>query len=176
MHNITQLTLLHLLSPHSTPSKQDPTQTPACSEHHEAHASLLSNPLPCKLPDIFTHNCAGDLQWQLYDLMGHRNEWWVPGKLVELRQRLEPYWRVSHQSHASVASHSAAVLPHPHNRLCHVHLWPHLDAQSSLENRKRKTCLCYLCCWLCCAIICNSMCPSRLTTQGNKNRTAHDTL
>lgn len=38
---------------------------------------------------------AGDLQWQLYDLLGHRNEWWVPGKLVDLRQRLESYWRVS---------------------------------------------------------------------------------
>ena len=38
---------------------------------------------------------AGDLQWQLYDMLKNRNEWWVPGKLVELRQRLEPYWRVS---------------------------------------------------------------------------------
>ncbi|KAA6428767.1 MAG: carbohydrate-binding module family 45 protein [Trebouxia sp. A1-2] len=35
----------------------------------------------------------GDLQWQLYDMLNNRNEWWVPGKLVELRQRLEPYWR-----------------------------------------------------------------------------------
>ena len=39
---------------------------------------------------------TGDLQWQLYDMLKNRNEWWVPGKLVELRQRLEPYWRVSH--------------------------------------------------------------------------------
>ncbi|DBB11157.1 TPA: Phosphoglucan, water dikinase, chloroplastic [Trebouxia sp. C0006] len=35
----------------------------------------------------------GDLQWQLYDILKNRNEWWVPGKLVDLRQRLEPYWR-----------------------------------------------------------------------------------
>ncbi|KAL3153549.1 Phosphoglucan, water dikinase, chloroplastic [Trebouxia sp. C0009 RCD-2024] len=35
----------------------------------------------------------GDLQWQLHDLLRNRNEWWVPGKLVELRQRLEAYWR-----------------------------------------------------------------------------------
>ena len=39
---------------------------------------------------------AGDLQWQLYDILKNRNEWWVPSKLVDLRQRLEPYWRVSH--------------------------------------------------------------------------------
>lgn len=38
---------------------------------------------------------AGDLQWQLYDMLRNRNEWWVPGKLVELRQRLEPYRKVS---------------------------------------------------------------------------------
>ena len=37
----------------------------------------------------------GDLQWQIYDMLRNRNEWWVPGKLVEIRQRLEPYWRVS---------------------------------------------------------------------------------
>ncbi|KAK9862996.1 hypothetical protein WJX84_004122 [Apatococcus fuscideae] len=35
----------------------------------------------------------GDLTWNLYDLLSHRNEWWVPGKLVELRGRLEHYWR-----------------------------------------------------------------------------------
>ena len=37
----------------------------------------------------------GDLTWNLYDLLSHRNDWWVPGKLVELRGRLEHYWRVS---------------------------------------------------------------------------------
>ena len=30
-----------------------------------------------------------------YDMLSNRNEWWVPGKLVDIRQRLEPYWRVS---------------------------------------------------------------------------------
>ena len=41
-----------------------------------------------------SNDFAGDLQWQLYDMLKNRNEWWVPGKLVELRQRLEGYWRV----------------------------------------------------------------------------------
>ncbi len=51
---------------------------------------------------------TGDLQWQLYDMLKNRNEWWVPGKLVELRQRLEPYWRVSHSLlHLVTLSHSA---------------------------------------------------------------------
>ncbi len=35
-----------------------------------------------------------DLTWNLHDLLAHRNDWWVPGKLVELRGRLEHYWRV----------------------------------------------------------------------------------
>lgn len=35
-----------------------------------------------------------DLQWNLYDLLSHRNEWWVPGKLVELRGRLRHYREV----------------------------------------------------------------------------------
>ena len=37
----------------------------------------------------------GDLQWNLYDLLSHREDWWVPGKLVELRQRLAGYREVS---------------------------------------------------------------------------------
>ena len=41
----------------------------------------------------------GDLTWNLYDLLSHRNDWWVPGKLVELRGRLEHYWRVSDALH-----------------------------------------------------------------------------
>lgn len=36
----------------------------------------------------------GDLAWQLTDLLQNRNEWWVPGKVVELRQRLAGYWKV----------------------------------------------------------------------------------
>ena len=36
----------------------------------------------------------GDLAWQLTDLLQNRNEWWVPGKIVELRQRLAGYWKV----------------------------------------------------------------------------------
>ena len=36
----------------------------------------------------------GDLAWNLQDLLDHRNEWWVPGKLVELRERLQWVWKV----------------------------------------------------------------------------------
>lgn len=28
------------------------------------------------------------------DLLQNRNEWWVPGKIVEVRHRLKPYWQV----------------------------------------------------------------------------------
>ncbi|KAG2441975.1 hypothetical protein HYH02_009769 [Chlamydomonas schloesseri] len=34
-----------------------------------------------------------DLRWTIYDILGHRNEWWVPGKIVEARQRLAQYWK-----------------------------------------------------------------------------------
>lgn len=30
----------------------------------------------------------------IFDILGHRNEWWVPGKIVEARQRLAHYWKV----------------------------------------------------------------------------------
>ncbi|KAK9803518.1 hypothetical protein WJX73_002149 [Symbiochloris irregularis] len=33
----------------------------------------------------------GDLQWNLFDLLSHRDAWWVPGKLVDLRARLRHY-------------------------------------------------------------------------------------
>ena len=36
----------------------------------------------------------GDLAWQIGDMLAHRSEWWVPGKIVELRHRLKPYWQV----------------------------------------------------------------------------------
>lgn len=26
-------------------------------------------------------------------MLKNRNEWWVPGKIVELRHRLKPYWQ-----------------------------------------------------------------------------------
>lgn len=34
-----------------------------------------------------------DLRWNLFDLKDHRDEWWVPGKVVELREKLAPYWK-----------------------------------------------------------------------------------
>ena len=78
---------------------------------------------------------AGDLQWQLYDLLGHRNEWWVPGKLVELRQRLESYWRVRNTpSHCCV---------YQSLQCCAMHAEP---------CRSMLCCLLSQCC--CCAMLC----------------------
>ena len=34
------------------------------------------------------------------DILANRNEWWVPGKIVEVRHRLSGYWRVSGQGTA----------------------------------------------------------------------------
>ncbi len=33
-------------------------------------------------------------RWNCYDLLNNRNAWWAPGKVVEIRRRLEPIWRV----------------------------------------------------------------------------------
>eukprot|EP00892_Ulva_mutabilis_P012087 jgi/Ulvmu1/9250/UM005_0350.1 len=35
----------------------------------------------------------GDLQWDIDDLLNNRHEWWVPGKIVSIRERLSPVWR-----------------------------------------------------------------------------------
>lgn len=35
----------------------------------------------------------GDLQWTIDDMLTNRNEWWVPGKIVEIREALSPVWR-----------------------------------------------------------------------------------
>lgn len=35
----------------------------------------------------------GDLQWDVDDMLQNRNEWWVPGKIVNIRERLSPVWR-----------------------------------------------------------------------------------
>jgi alpha-glucan, water dikinase len=35
----------------------------------------------------------GDLQWDVDDLLRNRDEWWVPGKIVNIRERLSPCWR-----------------------------------------------------------------------------------
>jgi hypothetical protein len=36
--------------------------------------------------------CAS--RWHLYDLLANRSAWWAPGKTLELRRRLKPYWQV----------------------------------------------------------------------------------
>lgn len=35
----------------------------------------------------------GDLQWSIDDMLTNRNEWWVPGKILEIREQLSPVWR-----------------------------------------------------------------------------------
>lgn len=41
----------------------------------------------------------GELAWIIGDILANRDEWWVPGKLVEARHRLQPYWR--HNPHVA---------------------------------------------------------------------------
>lgn len=47
--------------------------------------------------DVMYEMCRGhldgDLAWMIGDMLANRNEWWVPGKLVEIRQRLSGYWK-----------------------------------------------------------------------------------
>lgn len=35
----------------------------------------------------------GDLQWDIDDMLTNRQEWWVPGKIASIRERLSPVWR-----------------------------------------------------------------------------------
>ncbi len=49
-----------------------------------------------------TCHADGDLGWQCEDLLQNRNEWWVPGKIVEIRRRLEHVWRVRFPHRAAV--------------------------------------------------------------------------
>lgn len=35
----------------------------------------------------------GDLAWVISDILAHRMDWWVPGKIVEARHRLKQYWQ-----------------------------------------------------------------------------------
>ncbi|KAL4424419.1 hypothetical protein ABPG77_005662 [Micractinium sp. CCAP 211/92] len=35
----------------------------------------------------------GELAWIIGDILANRNEWWVPGKIVEARHRLKHYWQ-----------------------------------------------------------------------------------
>lgn len=47
--------------------------------------------------DVMYEMCRGhldgDLAWMIGDMLTNRNEWWVPGKIVEIRQRLSGYWK-----------------------------------------------------------------------------------
>jgi hypothetical protein len=46
------------------------------------------------MADHLTTPCAAVCcRWHLYDLAAHRDAWWAPGKVVELRHRLAPYWQ-----------------------------------------------------------------------------------
>lgn len=46
----------------------------------------------CKSPP--NHGFLALCRWHLYDLLNNRSAWWAPGKIVDLRRRLEPIWRV----------------------------------------------------------------------------------
>lgn len=37
----------------------------------------------------------GDLAWNISDILQNRTAWWVPGKIVEVRERLAGYWKVA---------------------------------------------------------------------------------
>ena len=59
----------------------------------------------------------GDLAWQLTDLLQNRNEWWVPGKIVELRQRLADYWKVTLRIQAEPLLHADILGTTPREHL-----------------------------------------------------------
>ena len=46
--------------------------------------------------DVAFSMCRGliddDLAWHIGDFLANRDAWWVPGKIVEIRQRLKQYW------------------------------------------------------------------------------------
>lgn len=44
---------------------------------------------------LTTHSSTYTHRWHLYDLLANRNAWWAPGKTLELRRRLKPYWQAS---------------------------------------------------------------------------------
>jgi alpha-glucan,water dikinase len=47
--------------------------------------------------DVMYEMCRGhmdgELAWMIGDMLSNRNEWWVPGKIVEIRERLAGYWK-----------------------------------------------------------------------------------
>ena len=70
-----------------------------------------------------------DLQWNLHDLLSHRQDWWVPGKLVELRLRLQGYREVGLLSHMP----RRACLP------CHAQAGPVAELGMCLELQVSMT-------------------------------------
>lgn len=67
-------------------------QVPLLGEHQ--HVLPLLSDLYCNSP--CTAHCPALvlLRWHLYDLLANRSAWWAPGKTLELRRRLKPYWQV----------------------------------------------------------------------------------
>lgn len=61
----------------------------------------------------------GDLQWNISDLLQNRNEWWVPGKLVDLRERLASSWKVNLESFASTSIPLLALITLQFLDFCH---------------------------------------------------------
>lgn len=78
----------------------------------------------------------GETAWMIGDILQNRNEWWVPGKIVTARQRLEPVWRVS--AAPCILEHPASMfaawfcVPKGQSRpdLCHS-MWPFCCAVSA---------------------------------------------
>ena len=45
--------------------------------------------------DFARGNMPEDIQNEILDVLGNRDEWWVPNKIVELRERLVDTWKFS---------------------------------------------------------------------------------
>jgi hypothetical protein len=88
-------------------------------------------------------------RWHLYDLLANRSAWWAPGKTLELRRRLKPYWQVcvsilTASCSWNTCSGLAVCCPHwqvPAVALTADDAWrpaaPHLVA---LSNAPHRTC------------------------------------
>lgn len=58
----------------------------------------------------------GELQGMIYDVLGNRNEWWVPGKIADIRSRLVGCWRRPEGASRDVGLLDIAL--EKHFRLC----------------------------------------------------------
>ena len=59
----------------------------------------------------------GDLAWNIGDILQNREAWWVPGKIVEVRERLAGYWKVM-PSKRPLERHLAEIYYSSYLQLC----------------------------------------------------------